>query len=72
MRLAGNAGGWQATQRAMAARLALLGCMLAAALAAHLAIIYGPQGGVEELRWGLVQVWRRTFMLQCVQYACPL
>ena len=53
----------------MAARLALLGCMLAAALAAHLAIIYGPQGGVAELRCGLVQVWRHTFVLQRVQYA---
>jgi hypothetical protein len=44
-------------QRTAAARLALLGCMLAAALAVHSAIIYGPQGGVEELRLGLVQVW---------------
>lgn len=62
MRPTGNVGAWQAMQRTMAARLALLGCMLAAALAVHSAVIYGPQGGVEDLRLGLVQVWRHCCM----------
>jgi hypothetical protein len=53
---AGCAGTWLAAQRNASARLALLGCMLTAALAMHSAVIYGPKGGVEDLRWGLSQV----------------
>lgn len=53
-----DAGGasWLATQRTVAARLALLGCMLSASLAVHSAVIDGSKGGVEELRWGILQV----------------
>ena len=69
---AGSAGAWQAMQRTVAARLALLGCMLAAALAAHSAVVYGPQGGVEELRWGLVQVWLYVPLWERVQCATVL
>jgi hypothetical protein len=54
---AGDVRSWLCTQRSVAARLTLLGCTLVAALAAHSAVIYGLKGGIEELRWGLLQVW---------------